>query len=968
MQRTSYALSLSLALFALALSWASPVHAQTTLDTPLWTVGPADANWMTTNSTERGGAYNPATDHILVASAREGGATPSIIVIDAADGTTLSSLDMTGVTGGTFTLSQVAVTTDGQIFASNFTRDAAATDADAGPAKIYYWSAEDAVPVEVYSGDPSSGDTEADSRRFGEGLGVSGTGTDVMVYLSSDRNVQLAMFTWDGTALGTPTLITLTADTDDYDGASDGIAAVPGSDNALWVNGLDEPISQISTTDGSLITRVSEDLVSFSYDALAVAEIDDRTLLAAGPGNAAGQDEQIFRVVDVTDPAAKSLAYVTESVGALTSNETRSGFVAFDTARDNLIVFSTNNALASYPLNAAAADFEATLAGYNEVGPVMTDATGDVMVTLTGNMLTVSGTFSDLSSDLMDVAGTPAHIHLGGPGENGPVVIKLDVNADGDGGSFDASENTFDLSALTYPDGVDMDAVVSAIGSGGAYVNVHTENFPAGEIRGQILASPNVAPAAASILTPDDATALTITGDPTQAFDVDWEDATDPDGNEVVYVWQLATDADFNNLVFETNTGTDSEFSTDFGTVDGLLAGADLDIGAAATLYHRANAQDGSLRTTGDSKTVVLTRGSVEFDLEANLAGFNEVEPVLTSATGSATVTLVGNVLTLSGTFSDLSSAVAAAHIHVGGPDENGPVVIPLTINAATDGLSGTFETTANTYDLTTLTYPEGFDLNVVRSALVSGDAYVNVHTADVSSGEIRGQLLGDGNTAPSAVSIESPDDVAEITIEGGGSTVFKVDWEDATDPEGNEVVYVWQLAADAEFNIIVFQTNTGTESEFTADFYTIDELLIGAGVDDDASITLYHRANAQDGSLRAVGTGASVVLTRNPPLPTEEEAGLPERFAIDGNYPNPFNPSTSIRFDLPSAANVSVKVYDVIGREVMALPGQTFGAGARQELRLDAVLLSSGTYFYRVIAQMGGETEMKTGTMVLIK
>ena len=42
----------------------APVHAQTTLDTPLWSVGADDVPWLTTNSTERGGAYNPATDHI----------------------------------------------------------------------------------------------------------------------------------------------------------------------------------------------------------------------------------------------------------------------------------------------------------------------------------------------------------------------------------------------------------------------------------------------------------------------------------------------------------------------------------------------------------------------------------------------------------------------------------------------------------------------------------------------------------------------------------------------------------------------------------------------------------------------------------------------------------------------------------------------------------------------------------------
>ena len=977
MQRTSYTLSVPLlATLALVLLGPSPVQAQTTLDEPLWTVSAGDVPWLTTSSSERGGAYNPATDHILVASAQDGGAKPNIAVVDAEDGTALRSLDITDVEGGTFTMSQVAVTTDGQIFATNFTRDAASTDD--GPAKVYYWSSEDAVPVVAYSGDPSDGDADANNRQFGEGLGVSGTGSSVKVYLSGNNNSQLATFTWDGQTATDPTLITVGDDTPS-DGASDGIAAVPGNDSELWVNGIDEPISKIDATNGSFLTRIPATLVDFSYDGLAVAEIDGRMLLAAGPGNLADQD-QTFRVIDVTDPDANSLAYVTESIGATADNETRSGFVAFDTARDNLIVFSTNNALASYPLAPDAADFEATLAGYNEVGPAMTDASGDVSVTLAGNTLTVSGEFSGLSSALIDVAGTPAHIHVGSADENGPVVIKLVVDASSDNlsGSFDDSVNMFDLSALTYPDGVDMDSVVSAIGNGNAYVNVHTENFPGGEIRGQILASPNAAPTAASILTPDDAAAVTVTGAPDQAFDVDWEDATDPDGDEVVYVWQLATDANFNNVVFETNTGTDSELSTDFGAVDGILAGAGVDVGAAAvTLYHRANAQDGSLRTTGDSKTVLLTRGSVEFDLEANLAGFNEVgenTPIQTSASGSATATLVGNTLTLSGEFSDLSSALmevagTPAHIHLAATGENGPIVIPLTVNAADDNLSGTFDVAANTFDLATLSYPDDIDLNAVRSALTSGNAYVNIHTANFTAGELRGQLLSAGNTAPSTVSIESPADGAEVTISGGGSQSFTADWGDATDAEGNKVIYVWQLAADADFNTIVFQTNTGTESEFTTDFYTVDDLLDGADVAAGDSITLYHRANAQDGSLRAEGTTASVVLIRGTdPLPVEEETGLPERFTIDGNYPNPFNPSTSIRFDLPSAANVSVKVFDVMGREVMTVPARTFSAGARQELRLDAVSLSSGTYFYRITAQMGGETEMKTGKMVLLK
>ncbi len=97
-----------------------------------------------------------------------------------------------------------------------------------------------------------------------------------------------------------------------------------------------------------------------------------------------------------------------------------------------------------------------------------------------------------------------------------------------------------------------------------------------------------------------------------------------------------------------------------------------------------------------------------------------------------------------------------------------------------------------------------------------------------------------------------------------------------------------------------------------------------------------------------------------------EEEGGeLPGEFALDQNYPNPFNPSTSIRFSLATAENVTLKVYDVLGREVATLvDNKKMGAG-KYSASFDAANLASGMYLYRLKA---GSSFIETKTMVLLK
>ena len=106
--------------------------------------------------------------------------------------------------------------------------------------------------------------------------------------------------------------------------------------------------------------------------------------------------------------------------------------------------------------------------------------------------------------------------------------------------------------------------------------------------------------------------------------------------------------------------------------------------------------------------------------------------------------------------------------------------------------------------------------------------------------------------------------------------------------------------------------------------------------------------------------------------LPTatnnDGEGVLPGAFALRGNYPNPFNPSTSIQFDLPEAATVTVDVFDLLGRHVMSMPAQQYYAGPDQAAQLDASELASGTYVYRVVAEGQQQQYVSSNTMTLLK
>ena len=94
-----------------------------------------------------------------------------------------------------------------------------------------------------------------------------------------------------------------------------------------------------------------------------------------------------------------------------------------------------------------------------------------------------------------------------------------------------------------------------------------------------------------------------------------------------------------------------------------------------------------------------------------------------------------------------------------------------------------------------------------------------------------------------------------------------------------------------------------------------------------------------------------------------ETASTLPRTYQLCQNYPNPFNPTTTIRFDLPKATHVSIKVYNVLGQEVLRVLDDKREAGT-YNVRVDGSQMASGVYFYRLDAR----DFVQTKKMLLIK
>ena len=180
----------------------------------------------------------------------------------------------------------------------------------------------------------------------------------------------------------------------------------------------------------------------------------------------------------------------------------------------------------------------------------------------------------------------------------------------------------------------------------------------------------------------------------------------------------------------------------------------------------------------------------------------------------------------------------------------------------------------------------------------------------------------------------------------------------------GDLTGYIGVPAAAYTLDVTPGSDNSTVVASFTAD---LSGLAGGAAVV-LASGFLDPSANQDGPAFGIIAVLPDGTVAPFAPASAEARQDRLDEVVMRGNYPNPFNPVTNIRFDLPNAAEVSVDVFDMLGRNVLSVPAQPMAAGQARGIRIDGSNLASGLYLYRVTARMEGAVQIQTGRMTLLK
>lgn len=255
---------------------------------------------------------------------------------------------------------------------------------------------------------------------------------------------------------------------------------------------------------------------------------------------------------------------------------------------------------------------------------------------------------------------------------------------------------------------------------------------------------------------------------------------------------------------------------------------------------------------------------------------------------------------------------------------------------------------TGGAYILTSLAYNFTQNFKTVPQFGLAGDKYGYSVDNNYLYYLVGAPFNDDGGINAGAVYLnkwvhwELPVELTSFTAQLNQTKVF-LHWQTATELN-NQGFEIQRKIENTEWITIGFKNGKGTTTEPINYFYEDDILEINAN-------KLYYRLKQIDFNGTYSFSDEVEVMTQ------------PFDFTLYQNYPNPFNPSTNIKYEVPSITNVKLEIFDVLGKSIRTLVNQEKPAG-RYELLFDGSSLSSGLYYYRIIA---GDF-VQTKKMMLIK
>jgi hypothetical protein len=183
----------------------------------------------------------------------------------------------------------------------------------------------------------------------------------------------------------------------------------------------------------------------------------------------------------------------------------------------------------------------------------------------------------------------------------------------------------------------------------------------------------------------------------------------------------------------------------------------------------------------------------------------------------------------------------------------------------------------------------------------------------------------------------------------------FTFTWYSAVDLNGDALIYQLVLEVDGVEQFF----DAGNDTTITLTGAQLVDALDGA-----ASNQVMITVRTYDLNTVIVYSAYDITTTFDILVSVDELSQIPTEFYMDQNFPNPFNPSTTIKFGLPNEATVDLRVYDVLGREVAVLINQEIKSAGTYNYQFNASQLASGTYVYRL--QANDKVQIKK--MLLLK